>query len=97
MVVSLKRGPRRFPPPWRTEPIPAGRLVVDANGTRLAFIYGVDTRAQTTMSSTMNFEQAVGVAAAVVELPAVIRGERPAPVSMQAPFRVDERDGCFRW
>jgi hypothetical protein len=31
---------RRFPPPWRFEPIPGGYRVIDANGLALAHVYG---------------------------------------------------------
>jgi hypothetical protein len=29
---------RRFPPPWRFEPIPGGYRVIDANGLALAHL-----------------------------------------------------------
>jgi hypothetical protein len=31
---------RRFPRPWRLEPIPGGYRVIDANGLALAHVYG---------------------------------------------------------
>ena len=31
---------RRFPRPWRFEPIPGGYRVIDANGLALAHVYG---------------------------------------------------------
>jgi hypothetical protein len=31
---------RRFPRPWRFEPIPGGYRVIDANGLALAHLYG---------------------------------------------------------
>jgi hypothetical protein len=33
---------RRFPPPWRAEPIPGGYIVRDANGQALACLYSRD-------------------------------------------------------
>ncbi len=33
---------RRFPPPWRAEPIPGGYAVRDANGQALAYLYSRD-------------------------------------------------------
>jgi hypothetical protein len=33
---------RRFPPPWRAEPIPGGYVVRDANGQALAYLYSRD-------------------------------------------------------
>ena len=32
--------PRRFPPPWTAERIPAGYVVKDATGQALAYVYG---------------------------------------------------------
>jgi hypothetical protein len=32
-------GSRRFPPPWRAEPIPGGYVVRDANGQALAYLH----------------------------------------------------------
>jgi hypothetical protein len=32
--------PRRFPPPWRAEPITGGYVVRDATGQALAYLYG---------------------------------------------------------
>jgi hypothetical protein len=36
---------RRFPPPWRAEPIPGGYAVRDANGQALAYVYSHDNEA----------------------------------------------------
>ena len=45
----------------------------------------------------MTFEQAEIVAAAIAELPGIIRGERAAPATgMRAPFRVEDREGSFK-
>jgi hypothetical protein len=33
---------RRFPPPWRAEPIPGGYVVRDANRQALAYLYSRD-------------------------------------------------------
>jgi hypothetical protein len=35
-------GSRRFPPPWRAEPIPGGYIVRDANGQALTYLYSRD-------------------------------------------------------
>jgi hypothetical protein len=35
-------GCRRFPPPWREEPIPSGYVVRDASGQALAYLYSRD-------------------------------------------------------
>jgi len=31
---------RRFPPPWRVEPIEGGFKVIDANKQSIAYVYG---------------------------------------------------------
>jgi hypothetical protein len=36
---------RRFPRPWRFEPIPGGYRVIDANGLALAHVYGLPPNA----------------------------------------------------
>jgi hypothetical protein len=35
---------RRFPPPWRTDKIPGGYVVRDANGQALVYVYSRTTR-----------------------------------------------------
>jgi hypothetical protein len=43
---------RRFPPPWRAEPIPGGYVVRDANGQALTF----SCAAQLTQARLRHFE-----------------------------------------
>jgi hypothetical protein len=38
----MAESPRRFPPPWHTNPIPGGYVVRDANGQGLAYLYSRD-------------------------------------------------------
>jgi hypothetical protein len=40
--VAMAESPRRFPPPWRAEPIPGGYVVLDANGQALTYLYSRD-------------------------------------------------------
>jgi hypothetical protein len=35
--------PRRFPPPWHTDPMPGGYVVRDANGQALVYLYSRDS------------------------------------------------------
>jgi hypothetical protein len=37
---------RRFPPPWRADPMPGGYVVRDANGQTLAFDYSRDSEVE---------------------------------------------------
>jgi hypothetical protein len=39
-LILAAMPPRRFPRPWRFEPIPGGYRVIDANGLALAHVYG---------------------------------------------------------
>jgi hypothetical protein len=47
---------RRFPPPWRAEPIPGGYAVRDANGQALAYLYSRDNPTEALQAKMlMNF------------------------------------------
>jgi hypothetical protein len=37
---------RRFPAPWRADPMPGGYVVRDANGQALAYLYSRDNEAE---------------------------------------------------
>jgi hypothetical protein len=95
--MKIRSDPRRFPPPWRAEPIPAGQLIVDATGTKLAYVYGVDPRAQTSMAGSLTFAQAEMIAAAITQLPDVLREGRQAPaLSVRMTLTVEESSEFFR-
>lgn len=36
--------PRKMPAPWELEQLPGGYCVVDAEGKRLAYVYGLDPK-----------------------------------------------------
>jgi hypothetical protein len=62
-----------------------GGLVVDAAGTKLAYGYGADPRAQTSMAGSMTFDQAEMIAAVIAQLPDVLReGSASAPAARSA-------------
>jgi hypothetical protein len=42
----MAKSPRRFPSPWRAEPMPGGYIVRDANGQALAYLYSRDNDAE---------------------------------------------------
>jgi hypothetical protein len=42
---------RRFPSPWRAEPIPGGYVVREANGQALAYIYSRDNATEASRRS----------------------------------------------
>jgi hypothetical protein len=43
-LSSPRMTSRRFPTPWRADPMPGGYVVRDANGQALAYIYSRDPR-----------------------------------------------------
>lgn len=71
--------PRRFPPPWRTDKIPAGWIVLDATGAKLVYVYGVAPRSQMSKSGSLNEAQVEVVAAAIAALPDILRGDGKLP------------------
>lgn len=61
---------RRFPPPWRSEPIPGGYKVVDANGIAIAWIYARDDlAAKTGGSEWLTTDEARRLALGISRLP----------------------------
>jgi hypothetical protein len=49
---------RRFPPPWRTDKIPGGYVVRDANGQALAYIYSRDSEAEAMQAKVLTKDEA---------------------------------------
>jgi hypothetical protein len=47
---AMADAPRRFPAPWRAEPIPGGYVVRDANGQALTYIYSRESEAEATIA-----------------------------------------------
>ena len=66
---------RKFPPPWRVEETEGGALVVrDANGFRLAYVYG---RGEPGMQiDHLTPEEARKIAGLIARLPEAWRTER---------------------
>jgi hypothetical protein len=69
--------PRRFPPPWRAEPIPGGFVVRDATGQALAYVYGRDNATEALQAKTLLTDEARRVAVNIARLPELLgNGER---------------------
>jgi len=49
---------RRFPPPWRTDKIPGGYVVRDANGQALVYIYSRDSEAEAMQAKVLTKDEA---------------------------------------
>jgi hypothetical protein len=61
--------PRRFPTPWRAEPIPGGYVVRDANGQALAYLYGRANEADARQAKTLTNDEARRIALNIARLP----------------------------
>jgi hypothetical protein len=67
---------RRFPRPWRFEPIPGGYRVLDANGVTLAIAYGQPDAAVGFSESRLTDEEAQRIARLITRLPELVELER---------------------
>jgi hypothetical protein len=67
---------RRFPRPWRFEPIPGGYRVIDANGLALAHVYGEPRNAIAISDKRLTDDEAEKLARLIVRLPELIKLER---------------------
>ena len=51
--------PRRFPPPWQVEQTRGGfKVVVDASGQAIAYVYARETKQQADMAKVLTFDKA---------------------------------------
>jgi hypothetical protein len=67
---------RRFPRPWRFEPIPGGYRVIDANGLALAHVYGQPPAAIAFSDQRLTDDEAEKIARLIVRLPELVELER---------------------
>jgi hypothetical protein len=67
---------RRFPRPWRFEPIPGGYRVVDSDGLALAHVYGQPPDAIAFSDKRLTANEAEKLARLIVRLPELIELER---------------------
>jgi hypothetical protein len=65
--------PRRFPPPWRSEKMPGGYVVRDANDQALAYIYSRANEAEAMQAKTLTDDEARRIAANIAKLPALVK------------------------
>ena len=67
---------RRFPRPWRFEPIPGGYRVIDATGMVLAHVYGEPPHAVATSPNRLTDNEAEKIARLIAWLPELVELER---------------------
>jgi hypothetical protein len=60
---------RRFPTPWRAEPIPGGYVVRDANGQAPAYLYSRDNPVEAQQAKMLTEDEARRIAMNVARLP----------------------------
>jgi hypothetical protein len=68
--------PRRFPAPWRAEPMPGGYIVRDANGQAIAYLYSRENEAEARQAKVLMNDVARWIAARPLTRN---RGDRHAP------------------
>jgi hypothetical protein len=57
-ALHMPDGSRRFPTPWRAEPIPGGYVVRDANGQALAYLYSRDNPTEALQAKMLTKDEA---------------------------------------
>ncbi len=64
--------PRKMPPPWEVEEIPGGYCIVDAEGKKLAYVYGLDPKELAAGHQRLTKDEARRVAANIAKLPGLL-------------------------
>jgi hypothetical protein len=64
--------PRRFPAPWRADPMPDGYVVRDASGQALTYLYCRDNEAEARQAKVLTKDEARRIAINIARLPELL-------------------------
>jgi hypothetical protein len=67
--AAMADAPRRFPPPWRVDKIPAGYVVRDANGQALAWVYSRADPTEAAQAKVLSADEGRRIAGNIARLP----------------------------
>jgi hypothetical protein len=64
---------RRFPAPWRADPMPGGYVVRDANRQALAYLHSRDNEDEAQQAKVLTKDEARRIAVNIARLPDLLR------------------------
>lgn len=75
-IFSTMTKPRKMPAPWALKEIPGGYCVVDAEGKRLAYVYGLDPKELAAAGPLrLTKDEARRIASNIAKLPDLLSSE----------------------